>query len=60
MKRIALATLVLATVALADARPGWLGFGFTLHRNEKEQWLQVRTIAANGPAEKAGLKEPTT
>jgi C-terminal processing protease CtpA/Prc len=51
------ATIALtASLVLAEARPGWLGFGFTFHRNEKEQWLHVRTIATGGPAEKAGLK----
>jgi C-terminal processing protease CtpA/Prc len=48
--------IIAAGTLVADTRPGWLGFGFTLERTGTEQWLRIRTIAAGGPAEKAGLQ----
>lgn len=48
--------IIAAATLVADARPGWLGFGFTLERTGAEQWLRIQTIAPSGPAEKAGLQ----
>lgn len=42
--------------SLAEERPGWLGLGFTYHRNATEQWLVVQIIAPKGPADRAGLQ----
>jgi S1-C subfamily serine protease len=39
--------------------PGWLGFGFELHRDPESKvatWLHVRRVAEAGPAYKAGLR----
>ncbi len=41
-------------IASAD-RPGYLGFGFTMHSDSTTQWLIVRNVAAYGPAARAGL-----
>jgi C-terminal processing protease CtpA/Prc len=49
----ALLTLFLL-IASAD-RPGYLGFGFTMHSDSTTQWLIVRNVAAAGPADRAGL-----
>lgn len=56
MKRIALTLLVASAVMAGEsARPGWLGFGYTYHRDAKQQWLLVKKIAPNSPASRAGL-----
>jgi S1-C subfamily serine protease len=57
--RIAMLVIIgwCAAMLLADARPGWLGFGFTLHTEASQQWLHVRTIADGGPAAQAGLRQ---
>jgi S1-C subfamily serine protease len=41
------------------AAPGWLGFGFELHRAPEKKagtWLHVRRVVEGGPAYKAGLR----
>jgi S1-C subfamily serine protease len=37
------------------ARPGLLGFSFTMHSGTGSQWLVVRAITPNGAAARAGL-----
>lgn len=37
------------------ARPGYLGFSFTMHSGAGSQWLIVRVVVPDGPAAKAGL-----
>jgi Trypsin-like serine proteases, typically periplasmic, contain C-terminal PDZ domain len=37
------------------ARPGLLGFSFTMHSDSGSQWLVVRVVAPDGPAARAGL-----
>jgi len=48
--------MLLLVFAAPRARPGWLGLGFTAHRNDREQWLVVRIVIPGGPAEQAGLR----
>lgn len=47
--------LICASAEGAASRPGWLGFGFTVHQRGRETWLYVRAVEPGGPAEKAGL-----
>ena len=62
---ILLAILTVGSAGLAKERPakaaapGWLGFGFELHREPESKmatWLHVRRVAEGGPAYKAGLR----
>jgi C-terminal processing protease CtpA/Prc len=49
------AVLTLFLLIAAADRPGYLGFGFTMHSDSAMQWLMVRNVAADGPAARAGL-----
>ncbi len=42
----------------APVRPGYLGFGFTIHRvaADRTSWLNVRDVDPGSPAAKAGLR----
>lgn len=57
MRKLTIVLLLLAsTTAFADKVPGWLGLGYTYHRNpDGTGWLHVQRLAPGGPAEKAGL-----
>ncbi|HVR38335.1 MAG TPA: PDZ domain-containing protein [Thermoanaerobaculia bacterium] len=35
--------------------PGWLGIGYTYHRDAGQQWLQLRIVVPRSPADVAGL-----
>lgn len=59
--RFAVLLLCAPEVLAAQARPGWLGFGFTYHHERATDghtigWFTVHRVAPGGPAEKAGLK----
>ncbi len=47
--------LICASAEGAAPRPGWLGFGFSVHHRGRATWLYVRAVGPGGPAEKAGL-----
>ena len=50
--------LLLTTAVLAQpVRPGWLGFGYTRHVTDSEQWLTVQFVVPGSPAAAAGLRE---
>lgn len=49
------AVLILFLLIAPADRPGYLGFGFTMHSDSTTQWLIVRNVAADGPAARAGL-----
>lgn len=58
MRRFTFMSSLLVASALAAAeptRPGWLGFGYTYHRDAQQQWLHVQKIAPNSPAAVARL-----
>ncbi|HEX9982017.1 MAG TPA: PDZ domain-containing protein [Thermoanaerobaculia bacterium] len=48
--------LLLLLAVQTNARPGWLGMGFTHHTKDAEQWLIVRIVPPGGPADVAGVK----
>jgi S1-C subfamily serine protease len=52
MKNLVVALIVSAGLV---SRPGYLGFGFNYHFDPNGGWLHVQRVAANGPAERAGL-----
>lgn len=54
--RKALALAFLLSISATAVRPGWLGLGFTSHREGKEQWLVVRFVVPGSPAERAGFQ----
>lgn len=64
MTRLRLVVLLMTLTAsfaqvFADStsRPGWLGFGFTYHRQGQTcGWLQIRRVLPKGPASLSGLE----
>ena len=55
-----LITVLVSTSILAGNPPprAWVGFGFTHHasNSEKPGWLHVLRVAADGPAQRAGIR----
>jgi S1-C subfamily serine protease len=49
------AALALFLLVASSDRPGFLGFGFTMHSDDKSQWLVVRYVVPGGPADRAQL-----
>lgn len=49
------ALLSLFLLIAPAARPGYLGFSFTMHSDSTAQWLIVRLVVPDGPAARAGL-----
>jgi C-terminal processing protease CtpA/Prc len=52
---IGIAAMAMAAETPGAARPGWLGFGYSVHRQATRQWLHVVRLAPGSPADKAGL-----
>lgn len=55
--RLFAALVVTAAVLAEPVRPGWLGFGYTRHVNDPEQWLTVQFVVPGSPAALAGLRQ---
>jgi S1-C subfamily serine protease len=56
---VAAAVFVCSAAMAVDAKPGWFGFGITLHESQPPRaakWLYVRAVDAEGPAAVAGLR----
>jgi C-terminal processing protease CtpA/Prc len=49
------ALLSLFLLVAPAARPGYLGFSFTMHSDSTAQWLIVRLVVPDSPAARAGL-----